>query len=311
MNGEARAKTNASVAQTMSVMSRMRPRGSLMSVDSLEFWKNLFEITGVALLLLTFVAGAGVLWFSRRLNDRQAAQLRQFDKDLTDAKTKLGEQQERAAAAEAALKGVDAKTEGFRLAIAKANERASKAQESLALAEQHAAEANAKAEGFRLDIAKANERAASANETAERERLARLELEARLADRVLTPQAKEQLARLAAKLPKGSKIDILIYGDSLEIANIMVSIRDSLATNANVRVWKVTGGGSVRGILIGTDPKSDPKIAEVAAGIAPVLNASSIAAGPWEFQELEPRGMRSGPPEPSDAPIRISIGSKQ
>ena len=133
-----------------------------MSVESLEFWKDLFEISGVVLLLLTFIAGAGVLLFSRKLNSRQAAQLRQFDKDLTDAKTKLGEQQERAAAAEKALKVVDIKTEGFRLAIANANERAGKAQESLALAEQHAAEANAKAEGFRLDIAQANERTATA-----------------------------------------------------------------------------------------------------------------------------------------------------
>lgn len=43
---------------------------------------------------------------------------------------------------------------------ANASERAGRAQASLALAEQHSAEANAKAEGYRLDIAKANERAA-------------------------------------------------------------------------------------------------------------------------------------------------------
>lgn len=64
-----------------------------MSLESLEFWKNLFEVSGVVLLLLTFIAGAGVVGFSRKLNDRQGAQLRQFDKDLTDAKTKLGGQQ--------------------------------------------------------------------------------------------------------------------------------------------------------------------------------------------------------------------------
>ena len=99
----------------------------------------------------------------------QMLQLRQFDKDLTGAKTELGKQQERAAIAEKELKGVDMKTEGFRLAIAQANERASKAQENLADANKRAAEADAKAESFRLDIARANE-------TAERERLARLQL---------------------------------------------------------------------------------------------------------------------------------------
>lgn len=65
-----------------------------MSLGSLEFWKNAFEISGVILLLLTFFAGAGVLWFSRRVNEIQAEQLRQFDKGLTDAKTELGKQQD-------------------------------------------------------------------------------------------------------------------------------------------------------------------------------------------------------------------------
>ena len=74
-----------------------------MSVDSLEFWKNLFEISGVILLLLTFIAGAGVLWFSRKLNAVQAGQLRQFDSDLTDAKAELVKQQERAIEAERSL----------------------------------------------------------------------------------------------------------------------------------------------------------------------------------------------------------------
>jgi hypothetical protein len=60
-----------------------------MSVESLEFWKNLFEIIGVILLLFTFIAGAGVLWFSKKLNAAQAEQLRQFDKGLTDTKLEL------------------------------------------------------------------------------------------------------------------------------------------------------------------------------------------------------------------------------
>jgi hypothetical protein len=67
-----------------------------MSVESLEFWKNAFEIAGVVLLLLTFIAGAGVLGFSRKLNLVQADKVRQFDKGLTDAKIDLGKQQERA-----------------------------------------------------------------------------------------------------------------------------------------------------------------------------------------------------------------------
>lgn len=101
---------------------------------SLEAWKSFFDIGALVLLFLTFAFGAGILITGNIINKRQGEQLRQFDKGLTDAKTELGKQQERAA----------------------------KAEERVALAEQHSAEANSKAEGFRLDIAKANESAAQA-----------------------------------------------------------------------------------------------------------------------------------------------------
>jgi hypothetical protein len=65
-----------------------------MSVDSL---KSIFDIATVVLLFLTFLAGAGVLITGNIINVRQAGQLRQFDKDLTEAKTELGKQQVRAA----------------------------------------------------------------------------------------------------------------------------------------------------------------------------------------------------------------------
>jgi len=57
----------------------------------------------VILLFLTFIFGAGALYTATQLNALQDAQLRQFDKDLTGAKTELGNQQERAAHAEKVL----------------------------------------------------------------------------------------------------------------------------------------------------------------------------------------------------------------
>ena len=65
-----------------------------------ESWKTFFEIGGVILLFLTFLFGAGALFFSTRINAQQTAQLRDFDKQLTEAKTGLLVQQERAAKAE-------------------------------------------------------------------------------------------------------------------------------------------------------------------------------------------------------------------
>jgi len=68
---------------------------------SLESWKSFFEIGGVILLFLTFVFGAGVVLTSTRINERQTAQLREFESKLTAARTELAQQQERAAKAEA------------------------------------------------------------------------------------------------------------------------------------------------------------------------------------------------------------------
>ena len=155
---------------------------------SAEGLKSLFDIATVVLLGLTFFAGAGVLITGNVINKRQVERLREFDADLTEAKTQLATQQKRAADAEANIK----------------------------IAEQHAAEANTKAERFRLDIANANassdlakasvagataeaakatERAAEANRIAEDERLARVKLEAEIAPRRLDQQQMQAIAR--------------------------------------------------------------------------------------------------------------------
>jgi hypothetical protein len=104
---------------------------------SLESWKTAFEIAGVILLGLTFLSGAGVLITSNRLNARQAERLRQFDKDLTGAKTELGQQQERAAKESGKVAGLqkdaaDAKTAQQRVEteLAKQRERTANAEKA-------------------------------------------------------------------------------------------------------------------------------------------------------------------------------------
>ncbi len=133
-----------------------------MSVEAL---KSFFDVGTVVLLFLTFAFGAGVLITGNVINSRQAKQLRQFDRDLTDAKTELGKQQERAAHAE----------------------------RDVAEAKKAAGDADAKAEGFRRDIATANERAADANKVAEGERLARVRIEEKLAGWKLDGGAQQRI----------------------------------------------------------------------------------------------------------------------
>jgi septal ring factor EnvC (AmiA/AmiB activator) len=98
---------------------------------SLESWKSFFEIGGVLLLFLTFVFGAGVVITSTRINARQAVQLRNFDKQLTDAKSELGKQQERTAQADARVAGLETDSANAKSEMAKQQTRAANAERAL------------------------------------------------------------------------------------------------------------------------------------------------------------------------------------
>jgi len=80
---------------------------------------------------------------------------------------------------------------------AEAEQHAAQENERAAKALQSAETARKNAEGFQFEIAKANERAADANKLAEEERLARLKLEEKLADRTFDEKQQE---RIEAKL---------------------------------------------------------------------------------------------------------------
>jgi hypothetical protein len=102
------------------------------------------------------------------------------------------------------------------LAVADANARAR-------AADARGAEANTKAEGFRKDIATARVDAAKTSENAEREKLARLQLEARLADRILTREQQTTLSTALARF-ESIEVDLVQIGDTPEIIVITESI---------------------------------------------------------------------------------------
>lgn len=124
----------------------------------LEWWRTFFEVGGAVLLFLTLVFGAGALLTARRINQGQAQRLRDFDKELVDAKAELAGQQERAANAE-----------------------------------HDTAEAKKAAEIFRLQIATANAQAAEADQKAEEEHLARVRIEEKLTGWKLDAPAQARL----------------------------------------------------------------------------------------------------------------------
>jgi hypothetical protein len=99
-----------------------------MTVEGL---KIVFDWTAVILLFLTFAAGVGVLITGNIINERQQQQLRQFDKDLTGAKTEVGKQQERAANADARVAGLEKEAAVAKTEMAEQQERAAKAELAL------------------------------------------------------------------------------------------------------------------------------------------------------------------------------------
>ena len=149
---------------------------------------------------------------------------------------------------------------------------------------------NADAVKAKSEIAKAQAQAAQANEKAESERLARVQLEARLADRKLTT---EQQARLIASLRpfSGTEVDVVILGDTSEIRMIGMVILDCLQkADWIVNSGNAIGGVSiVKGILVGVRSGSNMTIADAARTFASGLQSMGIDSGPWDFDQLVER----------------------
>ncbi len=122
------SQQNATVHKTSNSVSGTPLRVYSMSMEA---WKTVFEIGGVILLFLTFVFGAGAVLTTNRLNKRQAAQLRQFDKQLTAAKLELASQQERTANADARVAGLEKDAANAKSEMAKQQTRAANAEKAL------------------------------------------------------------------------------------------------------------------------------------------------------------------------------------
>ena len=204
-----------------------------------------------------------------------------------------------------------ATAKGFESKISESDARAKAAEAQVAAAVARSNEAVAQVKTADARIAEAQRDAARANEIAERERLARLQLEARLADRVLTPQ---QQAAITASLAafSGTVVDVLVWGDTPEIQIIRGQVLGAMR-NAG---WTVLsgqaggGGAAVRGMLIGTRAGADQNVVRAANALVIALQSQGLAAGSWPFEQLQTPGIMFSSGFSNNAPIRLFIGSK-
>jgi hypothetical protein len=108
---------------------------------SVEGIKAVFDWGAIILLFLTAVFGTGAFFTGNVINKRQAEQLRQFDHNLTEAKTELGKQQERAARADAQVAGLDKDASDAKAAQQRVETELAKQKERTASAEKAASDA--------------------------------------------------------------------------------------------------------------------------------------------------------------------------
>ena len=160
-------------------------------------------------------------------------------------------------------------------------------------------------------IAEANARAADANKIAEQERLARLQLEARLAPRSLS---SEQAADLTSKLREfsGTKIDICEYPNDFEVARLTNPIVESLKAAG----WTVNGfrplAPTIRifsGLAVLLDEsKVTEREKHAAQKLTDALQSEGLFTwGPAPLLPTDALGMSQGQPMYS---FRLIVGSK-
>lgn len=210
--------------------------------------------------------------------------------------------------------------------IARLSKEAAEAGKSIADANVRAAEANAHAKNAEEHLAGANERASQAyeraahaekeaakfNETAEREKLARLQLEARLAPRSITVEQQRKIIEKLHPLGSPQKIDFFTYPNNGEILHIAEQVAWALqAAGWTIKGIQPLGGGRVSGILIEFDPHDESAHARATALFSALADCGLHIEGPYPTLPTPPSQLPAFlGTGPVDASIRITIGQK-
>ncbi len=191
---------------------------------------------------------------------------------------------------EAIRKDADArivKLEGENLRLS--NDLAGKVAE-IASAREAAAKAQATAEGFRLDIAKANQRAEEAKERAAQ---ANLELARFKAPRTLSPEQQKQISE-KLKTFAGRQFDVAILVEP-EPQDLLLQVENALTAAGWIEIdWKgggnfaeitfvrkgrpTVGIATVSGLIVQMHPDQVSELGTAAQALTSALNAEGISA---------------------------------
>jgi len=181
----------------------------------------------------------------------------------------------------------------------------------IASAQGEAAEANKRAAEAGAEAAAANERAAEANRATERERLARVQLERKIAPRLLSPEQQSKITSEIRKLAE-QRATITWYSDSFEGAVFASHINSALkaaswktdmrSSNAGVNNMPV-----VSGVVIMTEPNEG----SITAGevLLSALRNAGITAAVLPFEALGNRDAMRNKTEPENTRVLVVVGN--
>lgn len=251
-------------------------------------------------------------------------------------KTKAADAEKDRIAAKAA-RDADSKIAQDQKDTAAIKRQSAEAIERANVAERQAAEENAKAaktlvtaeiarkeaEGFQLQIAQANERASQAeqqaaesNRLAQQESFQTVQLEARLADRVVTPDQKRRITEAFGPM-KGQTIDLAIMGDSPEISRITEAIVEALhSAGVLLNYFHPLTGGGAEGVVVGIRPDAPSEDKQAGSQMIAILRETlGGGVGQLDFDKLTVSGTGTigsdkGTTPVGKSPFRLQIAPK-
>jgi hypothetical protein len=294
----------AKIAAITTIKERMRRIKSKM--PTLQTWVDAANIGVAAALALSFVFGVAAIALSKRLgtakDEQYAGEKRTSDERISAADA-------RAAEANASIKksneeiarltneAEQAKAERAeadkQIAIAKAD--AARAKEGIANAEARSLEASVEVSRLRITVANAEKERAKAEKSL-------LELQNRLADRVITDADAKRIIEQVRQY-KGREFQVVTYWDDREplataerLANILVAAGWKID---QPKTWTAILGG-LSGIQVFFHPEASPEARQAAEALVSALNAVGLSAALRE---------QNDPGHPTEK-ININLGTK-
>jgi hypothetical protein len=177
--------------------------------------------------------------------------------------------------------------------------------------EVQAKRADADLERAKADIANADARAAEATASALQ---AQAELERFKATRLISESDKPGMIAALSKFA-GTTAAIYILGEGPEPQAFAASIRELLERSQwSALSWNWSGVGGAAGVIVLFKPGSEAETGSACDALVRVLTSAHIVSAkqPWPGDWDHFGGMLNGPnpPSPTEAPIRIVVGSK-